>query len=55
MAFDEFTKKGKQLKLIPTKVTHTFIRHDYVRKITSADGEEVVCTDEHPFLDGRRQ
>ena len=55
IAFDEFTKKGKQLKLIPTKVTHTFIRHDYVRKITSADGEEVVCTDEHPFLDGRRQ
>lgn len=54
LAFDEHTEKGKQLKLIPTTVTHTFLRHDYVRKITTMDNEDVWCTAEHPFLDGRR-
>lgn len=55
LAFEENTPKGKQLKLIPTTVTHTFIRHDNIRKIQTADGEEIICTNEHPFLDGRRQ
>lgn len=55
LAFDENTPKGKQLKLVPTTVTHTFIRHDKVRKIQTKDGGEIVCTNEHPFLDGRRQ
>lgn len=55
LAFDEETPKGKQLKLKPTVVTHTFVRHDYVRKIKTIDNEEIICTDEHPFLDGRRQ
>lgn len=54
LAFDEHLEKGKQLKLIPTKVTHTFYRHDKVRKISTTDGDSVVVTDEHPFLDGRR-
>ena len=55
LAFNEKTEKGKQIKLIPTKVTHTFYRHDFVRKIKTIDGEEIICTNEHPFLDGRRQ
>lgn len=55
LAFDENTPKGKQLKLVPTTVTHTFIRHDKVRKIQTKDGGEIICTNEHPFLDGRRQ
>lgn len=55
MGFDENTPKGKQLKIKPTTVTHIFNRHDYVRKISTVDGEEIICTDEHPFLDGRRQ
>ena len=55
MAFDEHTEPNKQLKLKPTKVTHTFYRHDKVRKIRAVDGSEIVCTDEHPFLDGRKK
>lgn len=54
MSFPEHTAKNKQLTIQPTKVTHTFIRHDKVRKITTTDGESVICTDEHPFLSGRR-
>ncbi len=55
LAFDNNTEKNKQLKLQPTKVTHTFIRHDKVRKIVDEYGDEIITTDEHPFLDGRRQ
>ena len=50
IGFDEHTEKGKQLKLVPTKVTHTFVRHDETMRVTTKDGNSVVCTKEHPFL-----
>ena len=31
------------------------LKEDEFSIAPSANGEEVVCTDEHPFLDGRRQ
>lgn len=55
LAFNENTPRGKQMKIFPTTVTHTFMRHGNVRKIQAKDGDEIICTDEHPFLDGRRQ
>ena len=53
MGFNEEIEKGKQRKLNPTKVTHTFYRHDNIYRIQTVDGEDVLCTKEHPFLDGR--
>lgn len=53
MGFDEIVGKGKQRKLKPTKVTHTFYRHDNIYRIKTIDDEDVLCTKEHPFLDGR--
>ena len=49
LAFDEHTEKGKQLKLIPTTVTHTFLRHDYVRKI-NANAEFAILNGRMPKL-----
>lgn len=54
LGFSETTEKNKQLHLQPVKVTHTFIRHAKIRKLTTSDGGEIITTDEHPFLDGRR-
>ena len=46
---------GKQITLVPTTVTHNFIRHDYLRTIVDDNGVAIQTTDEHPFYNGRRK
>lgn len=54
MSFDTKASKGKQITLSKTKVKYIFHRHDKVRKITTAQGATIYTTDEHPFLDDRK-
>lgn len=55
MAFPETLNETENFRIEPTKVTHLYSSKKHIRCIKTNNGEVIICTDEHPFLNARRE
>lgn len=55
MAFPETLNETENFRIEPTKVTRLYSSKKHIRCIKTNNGEVIICTDEHPFLNARRE
>ena len=55
LGFPEEIDESSNFRLEPTRVTRLYSRKKQVRRIITNNGDSVICTDEHPFLNAKRK
>lgn len=55
LGFPEEINESSNFRLEPTRVTRLYSRKKQIRRIITNNGDSVICTDEHPFLNAKRK